>query len=236
MKTLCSALLAIGLVAGFASAALAQSQPWNQVITGQGRFIVLAGDYNTASGYGALWTNTTGSANTAIGVSADVSGGDLFNATAIGAGAVVNASNKIRLGNAQVTVIEGQVGFTASSDKTKKENFQPVDGEAVLKKIEGFMLTSWNFIGHDPTKFRHYGPMAQDFFAAFGHDGIGTIGTPTTITSTDLDGILMIAAQALEKRSAQQRQEIETLKARVDTLERLLGRRAHAKPSVGSLE
>lgn len=41
MKTLCSTLLAIGIVAGFASAALAQSQPWNQVITGQGRFIVL---------------------------------------------------------------------------------------------------------------------------------------------------------------------------------------------------
>ena len=39
---------------------------------------------------------------------------------------------------------------------------------------------------------------AQDFFAAFGHDAIGTIGTPTVITSGDLDGILMIAAQALE--------------------------------------
>ncbi len=43
--------------------------------------------------------------------------------------------------------------------------------------------------------------MAQDFFAAFGHDGIGTIGTPTTITSGDLDGILLVAAQALEKRT-----------------------------------
>jgi len=67
-----------------------------------------------------------------------VSTGDLTNATAIGASAVVNASNKIRLGNDQVTVIEGQVPFTASSDKTKKENFQPVDGEEVLGKIRGF--------------------------------------------------------------------------------------------------
>jgi len=74
-------------------------------------------------------------------------------------------------------VIEGQVAFTASSDKTKKENFQPVDGEEVLGKIRGFELTSWNFIGHDPKEFRHYGPMAQDFFAAFGNDGIGQIGT-----------------------------------------------------------
>jgi hypothetical protein len=58
-----------------------------------------------------------------------VSPGNLNNATAIGYDARVNASNKIRLGNTQVTVIEGQVQFTASSDRTKKENFKPVDGE-----------------------------------------------------------------------------------------------------------
>ena len=82
------------------------------------------------------------------------------------------------------------MAFTASSDKTKKENFKPVDGEEVLGKIRGFELTSWNFIGHDPKEFRHYGPMAQDFFAAFGHDGVGQIGTETTINSGDLAGIL----------------------------------------------
>jgi uncharacterized protein DUF1566 len=48
MKTLCSTLLTIGLVFGFASAALAQSQPWNQVITGQGRFTVLSQFNNQA--------------------------------------------------------------------------------------------------------------------------------------------------------------------------------------------
>jgi hypothetical protein len=47
------------------------------------------------------------------------------------------------------------VAFTTSSDKTKKENFRRVDGEEVLKKIRGFELTSWNFIGHDPKEFRH---------------------------------------------------------------------------------
>ena len=115
---------------------------------------------------------------------------NLTNATAIGNGAFVNASNKIRLGNTQVTVIEGQVAFTAVSDKTKKENFQPVDGEEVLGKIRGFELSSWNFIGHDPKEFRHYGPMAQDFFAAFGQDGVGQIGSETTINSGDMAGFL----------------------------------------------
>jgi hypothetical protein len=148
------------------------------------------GVLNTASGFEALTINTTGNENTAIGAFANVSAGNLFNATAIGHNAIVNASNKIRLGNVRVHVIEGQVAFTASSDKTKKENFEPVDGEEVLGKIRGFELTSWNFIGHDPKEFRHYGPMAQDFFAAFGHDGVGQIGSETTINSGDMAGIL----------------------------------------------
>ena len=180
------------------------------------------GDLNTAIGVSALYSNTTGSFNTAIGFAADVSAGNLTNATAIGNSAVVNASNKIRLGNAAVTVIEGQVAFTASSDKTKKENFQPVDGEEVLGKIRGFELSSWNFIGHDPKEFRHYGPMAQDFFAAFGHDGVGQIGSETTINSGDLAGILMIAVQALEKRTAELKQkeaQIAALAARLEAPE-----------------
>jgi trimeric autotransporter adhesin len=131
------------------------------------------GNENTAGGFLALQDNTTGIFNTAIGFGANVFFGNLTNATAIGNSAIVDASNKIRLGNTDVTVIEGQVPFTAVSDKSKKENFQPVDGEEVLGKIRGFELSIWNFIGHDPKEFRHYGPMAQDFFAAFGHDGIG---------------------------------------------------------------
>src|SRR5262249_15601959 len=47
--------------------------------------------------------------------------GQLFNATAIGSGAIVDASNKVRLRNTSVTRIEGQVGFTASSGVNQKE-------------------------------------------------------------------------------------------------------------------
>jgi hypothetical protein len=208
------------------------------------------GANNTAAGDYALASNTTGFANTALGVGADVSLGNLSNATAIGATATVNASNKVRVGNAFVTVIEGQVGFTASSDVHQKENFQPVDKEEVLGKLRGLRLTTWNFIGHDPKQFRHYGPMAQDFFAAFGHDGIGQIGTETTITSTDMDGILMIAAQALERRAVKQqnrigkqerrsanqdkqiaalRAENAELKARLEVLERRVGNTAFTR-------
>ncbi len=65
--------------------------------------------------------------------------------------------------------------------------------------------------------------MAQDFFAAFGRDAVGTIGTPTTITSGDLDGILMIAAQALEKRTEELKSENAQLSAKLEALERRIG-------------
>jgi endosialidase-like protein len=242
-NTATGAVALLNNTTGANNTASGQSALFNNTIGGQNTasggdalYSNTTGSQNTATGNGALANNTVGFNNTGIGAGANVAAGDLFNATAIGANAVVDASNKIRLGDTNVAVIEAQVGLTVSSDKTKKENFRPVDGDAVLTKIQGLTLTSWNFIGHDPKKFRHYGPMAQDFFAAFGHDGIGTIGTPTTITSTDMAGILMIAAQALEKRSAQQRQEIDALKARIQALEHLLGNRAHASASAGSPE
>jgi hypothetical protein len=187
------------------------------------------GNGNTSCGYFALSTNTTGSNNTAIGRLANVSAGNLINATAIGNGATVDASNKIRLGNADVTVIEGQVAFTFTSDKNQKENFRPLNGNEVLNRIREIELTSWNYKGHDPKKFRHYGPTAQDFFAAFGKDDLGTIGTDTTINTADVVGILMSAVQALEKRTA----EVTELKNRMEYLERMLNELQAGRPQDG---
>jgi len=200
--------------------------------------LTIIGSFNTAYGYFSLFNNKTGNHNVALGFNAGnyqaynnyntfigyFSNGaaGITNATAIGANAVVNASNKIRLGNAAVTVVEGEVPYTFTSDATKKENFRPVNGEEVLSKIGKFNLPSWNYIGHDPQEFRHYGPMAQEFFAAFGQDEVGTIGTPTTINSGDMAGILMIAVQALEKRSKELQAENELLRTGLEALEKSL--------------
>jgi len=72
----------------------------------------LAGEKNTAVGYYALRSNTTGSNNTAIGNAADMSDG-LSNATAIGSGATVAASNTIQLGNTSVTNVKTSGTITA---------------------------------------------------------------------------------------------------------------------------
>jgi len=76
----------------------------------------------------------------------------------------------------------GSNAWSTSSDVRLKENFAAVDGESFLQKIAAMKLTSWNCKQQDATKFRHYGPMAQDFYAAFGKDKYGTIGNDTTIT------------------------------------------------------
>jgi hypothetical protein len=180
------------------------------------------GLFNTAIGYSAGSGNVTGSSNTFIGVGASPSSGSLTNATSIGSNAVVNASDKIRLGNAFVTVLESQVGLTVVSDKNAKENFRPVDAEAVLEKVAGLAVSSWNYVGHDSKEFRHYGPVSQDFFAAFGQDEVGRIGSPTTINSSDVSGILMLAVQALEKRSKDLQMENEKLKGENRRLEHRL--------------
>jgi hypothetical protein len=199
-------------VAGYFALASNSTGSYNAAAGADALFRNTTGSQNTASGVNALLRNTTGSQNTAIGSNADVSENGLTNATAIGAGAVVNGSNKVRLGNSSVTVIEGQVAFTAVSDRNQKENFSALDGHAVLEKVRTIPVRSWNYIGQDPTQFRHYGPVAQDFFAAFGRDEVGTIGTPTTINSGDMDGILLSAVQALEKRTLGQREETQTLR------------------------
>lgn len=101
------------------------------------------GSNNTAEGYRALFTNTTGSNNTALGYQANVSTGNLTNATAIGNSATVNASNKIRLGNAAITVIEGQVAYTFPSDARFKENVkEDIPG---LNFILNLRPVSYNF-------------------------------------------------------------------------------------------
>lgn len=106
----------------------------------------------------------------------------------------------------------GANAWSTASDVHLKENFADINGEEFLKSIAAMKLTSWNYKTQDAKTFRHYGPMAQDFYAAFGKDKFGTIGNDSTINSADFDGINLVAIQALEKRTARQKLENEELK------------------------
>jgi Head domain of trimeric autotransporter adhesin/Chaperone of endosialidase len=116
------------------------------------------------------------------------------------------------------TLLAGDNAWTTGSDVHSKENFAQINGEDFLKKISNFNLTSWNYKTQNPTTFRHYGPMAQDFYAAFGKDKYGTIGNDTTINSADFAGVSFVAIQALEKRT----QKIEGLEKENAALKAML--------------
>ncbi|MBL7773715.1 MAG: tail fiber domain-containing protein [Chitinophagaceae bacterium] len=121
-----------------------------------------------------------------------------------------------------VQLTAGGNSWSTISDRRKKENLKSVDGESFLKRIANMPLSSWNYIGQDKSQHRHYGPMAQDFFAAFGHDGIGTIGNDTTIAAADMDGVSFIAIQALEKRTTSLQAENRDLKTQNEALQKEL--------------
>ncbi len=122
-----------------------------------GRFTT-TGTLNVFVGNSSAITNTTGDKSTIIGYGADMSSLALGNATAIGYQAIVNASNKVRIGNSLVTVIEGQVAFTAASDRRFKKDIRDInEGLDFIKKLrpvsylmkEGDNRLNWGFIAQD---------------------------------------------------------------------------------------
>jgi len=82
------------------------------------------GSYNAALGTATLNNNTEGSYNTAIGAYSDAAFDNLNNATAIGANSIVNRSNKIRLGDVNVTIVESAAGSWTTSDGRFKTNIK----------------------------------------------------------------------------------------------------------------
>jgi hypothetical protein len=101
-----------------------------------------SGSANSAMGYSALTHNIGGTYNSAFGWSADVTSSNLTNATAIGNGARVDASNKVRIGNTAVKSIGGQVGWTTFSDgRYKRDIKENVPGLAFINILHPITYT-----------------------------------------------------------------------------------------------
>lgn len=115
--------------------------------------------------------------------------------------------------------------WSTTSDSTKKEKFIKADEEYFLNSISRLRLGSWNYKNQTSKECRHYGPMAQEIFHYFGKDELGVIGNDTTLASADMDGIIMICLQALEKRTSELKianDENNFLKQKVENLEKTL--------------
>ena len=103
--------------------------------------------------------------------------------------------------------------WAAVSDRNRKQDLRYEDGEAALVKIAGMPIQSWSYKSTDGS-VRHLGPMAQDFREAF---GLGS--DSVTITTTDIDGVNMLAVQALEARTRALDVKNAELKAKATALE-----------------
>lgn len=153
--------------------------------------------------------------------------------------------------SAGVSLAHNGGSWASISDSTKKYAFLPVNGEKVLNKISRFNLRSWSYKDQDSTKYRHYGPMAQEFYSAFGHDKYGVIGNDTTIASLDFSGVNLIAIKALVQRTDklknktdqlnelqeklnEQNKQIESLKNKINEFEKMKSEFTSLKETLSS--
>jgi hypothetical protein len=118
--------------------------------------------------------------------------------------------------------------WTDNSDRTLKHDFRPLDRSSVLEKIARMPITSWSYKAEEPS-IRHIGPMAQDFYSAFGlgldDKHIGTI---------DEGGVALAAIQGLYQLNKALRRANRTLEvqlhaqnARLNKLERAMSALSH---------
>ena len=240
-----TALGQFNTASGYASTALGAFN------TTSGTYSTALGDNNTASGYAStalgLGNTASGEYSTALGYKVSTNGQD--GAFIIGDSDPLNQGTTlagvadrfvarflngyflmtcgddnpgslygtVRTG---VQIGRGQSSWATISDSTKKERFRPINPTELLRKINAMKLTSWNYKGQ--REIRHYGPMAQDFYAAFGHDGLGQIGCDTLIYSHDFAGVTFAGVQALVRENEQLRVETQDLRVETQNIASLL--------------
>jgi hypothetical protein len=109
----------------------------------------------------------------------------------------------------------GGSSWNAVSDRARKENFEPIDKQALLERLAEIPITTWNYTAQDPA-IRHVGPTAQDFNALLPE--LGGEGE-TTINSLDADGVALAAIQGLHERLEEQQAQLNTLAEENATLQ-----------------
>ncbi len=177
------------------------------------------GNTNTALGANSGGTITGGSSNTTIGFAADVAVGTFVNATAIGAEAIVDASNTIQLGNNDVTNVNTSAdmfarSFNATSDKRLKRNIAPLHNSiGAIMQLKPVSYEKKSTLASTNYSIKENGFIAQELQKVM----------PSLVTEgTDKDKLLSVNYIALipvlTKAIQEQQNEIEELKKMVERL------------------
>lgn len=104
--------------------------------------------------------------------------------------------------------------FVTTSDRNAKTDFAPVDAGDILLRVAELPISSWRF---KDSETPHLGPVAQDFYAAF---GLG--GSDTTIATVDADGVALAAIQGLYQVVVEQQRQLEAKEDQLASLEERL--------------
>jgi trimeric autotransporter adhesin len=92
-----------------------------------------------------------------------------------------------------VELAPGSGTWASLSDRNAKADIVPLDDASVLAKVATLPISVWRY--KSEAGVRHAGPMAQDFYAAF---GIGE--DDRHITSLDEDGVALAAVKAVNAK------------------------------------
>jgi hypothetical protein len=165
--------------------------------TAAGTFATIPGGYaNSAAGtYSFAVGARASAAQNGTFVWSDGSDGDTILTSAHAYQFLARASGGFTLyTNAGSTVgavlAPGSGTWASVSDRNVKTGIVPLDDAAVLAKVDALPISRWSYKSEHGV--RHVGPMAQDFYAAF---GVGA--DDKHITSIDEDGVALAAIKAL---------------------------------------
>jgi len=130
--------------------------------------------------------------------------------------------NLLRVGVAGASTVDVNGTLTVNgtfnnlSSRQFKNLLADADGRAVLSNIASLPLFTWAY--KNEGGIRHFGPVAEDFYA---HFGLGT--DEQHISPADMAGVALAATQALNTLLEEKDAEITALKERLANLEAYLG-------------
>jgi hypothetical protein len=110
----------------------------------------------------------------------------------------------------------GAGAWSSVSDRNSKDNFTPVDGTEILSRLMNIPIMTWNWRAQGPS-IRHMGPMAQDFYAAF---GLGE--DDKHISTVDADGVALAGVQAVYRLLKEKDEQLQELSRQLKELQALV--------------